>query len=157
MDTEDERTQQEAAGRHECSVQRMKDKMLRMSADFDKYKKRTSREMDNFYLDAKCDTVKNILPMIANFERALETGVCDSCVSYKQGVELIYKQLIDILASMGVEEIKALGEKFNPDLHNAVMHVEDENASANEIVEVFQKGYKLNERVIRYSMVKVAN
>jgi molecular chaperone GrpE len=128
-----------------------------MAAEFDNYKKRTSREMDNIYLDAKCDTVKNILPIIDNFERALETGVCDSCVSYKQGVELIYKQLIDILASMGVEEIKALGEKFNPDLHNAVMHVEDENASANEIVEVFQKGYKLNERVIRYSMVKVAN
>jgi molecular chaperone GrpE len=159
MDTEDEeRTQlKKQLEDMNAACSEMKDKMLRMAAEFDNYKKRTSREMDNIYLDAKCDTVKNILPIIDNFERALETGVCDSCVSYKQGVELIYKQLIDILASMGVEEIKALGEKFNPDLHNAVMHVEDENASANEIVEVFQKGYKLNERVIRYSMVKVAN
>lgn len=135
----------------------MKDRMLRLAAEFDNYKKRTSKEMDNIYLDAKCDTVKNVLPVMDNFERALESSVCDDCSSYKQGVELIYKQLKDILISMGVEEIKALGEKFNPDMHNAVMHVEDENAGANEIVEVFQKGYKLNDRVIRYSMVKVAN
>ncbi|NLN05475.1 MAG: nucleotide exchange factor GrpE [Clostridiaceae bacterium] len=159
METEDEEKTQLKKQIEDMNAycSEMKDKMLRMAAEFDNYKKRTSREMDNIYTDAKCDTVKNILPVIDNFERALETGVCESCSSYKQGVELIYKQLMDILSSMGVEEIKALGEKFNPDFHNAVMHVEDENASANEIVEVFQKGYKLNDRVIRYSMVKVAN
>ena len=135
----------------------MKDKALRLAAEFDNYKKRTAREMDNIYTDAKCDTVKNILPVIDNFERALESQVCDNCTSYKEGVELIYKQLMDILSSMGVAEIKSLGEQFNPDLHNAVMHTEDESAGASEIVEVFQKGYKLNDKVLRYSMVKVAN
>lgn len=141
----------------EAQFEEMKNKTLRLAAEFDNYKKRSAREMENIYTDVKCDTVKNILPVIDNFERALTASVCDNCTSYKEGVQLIYKQLIDILTSLGVEEINALGEQFNPDLHNAVMHVEDENAKASEIVEVFQKGYKIDNKVIRYSMVKVAN
>lgn len=141
----------------EALCEDMKNRTLRLAAEFDNYKKRTAREMESIYIDAKADTVKNIIPVIDNFERALSTNVCNECSSYKEGVQLIYKQLMDILTSMGVEEINALGEQFDPDLHNAVMHVEDENAKANEIVEVFQKGYRIDKKVIRYSMVKVAN
>lgn len=141
----------------EAMYEDMKNRALRTAAEFDNYKKRTAREMESIFTDAKCDAIKNILPVVDNFERALGASVCDSCNQYKEGVNLIYKQLMEVLSSLGVEEIKALGEPFNPELHNAVMHIDDDNKAESEIVEVFQKGYKIENKVLRYCMVKVAN
>ncbi len=128
---------------------------MRMAAEYDNYKKRTAREMDARYTDAKLDILKNILPVLDNFERGMAAECSDS--AYKQGVELIFKQFTDLLAQYGVEEIEAQGQTFDPNLHNAVMHIDDEAYGENEIVEVFQKGYKQGDKVLRYSMVKVAN
>lgn len=128
---------------------------MRMAAEYDNYKKRTAREMDARYNDAKLDILKNILPVLDNFERGMAAECSDS--AYKQGVELIFKQFTDLLAQYGVEEIEAQGQTFDPNLHNAVMHIDDEAYGENEIVEVFQKGYKQGDKVLRYSMVKVAN
>lgn len=128
---------------------------MRMAAEYDNYKKRTAREMDARYTDAKLDILKNILPVLDNFERGMAAECSDS--AYKQGVELIFKQFTDLLAQYGVKEIEARGQTFDPNLHNAVMHIDDEAYGENEIVEVFQKGYKQGDKVLRYSMVKVAN
>lgn len=128
---------------------------MRMAAEYDNYKKRTAREMDARYNDAKLDILKAILPVLDNFERGMEAECTDS--AYKQGVELIFKQFTDLLTQYGVEEIPALGQSFDPNFHNAVMHIDDENLGENEIAEVFQKGYKQGDKVLRHSMVKVAN
>ena len=128
---------------------------MRMAAEYDNYKKRTAREMDARYTDAKLDILKNILPVLDNFERGMAAECTDG--AYKQGVELIFKQFTDLLSQYGVEEIEAKGQTFDPNLHNAVMHIDDEAYGENEIVEVFQKGYKQGDKVLRYSMVKVAN
>lgn len=128
---------------------------LRLAAEYDNYKKRTARELDARYADAKCDVLKSILPVIDNFERGLAVETEDA--AYKEGVVLIFKQFLDLLTQNGVTEIEAQGKPFDPALHNAVMHVEDENAGENEVVEVFMKGYKQGDKVLRHSMVKVAN
>ena len=141
----------------EDQLSEYRDRYARLAAEFENYKKRTAREMDNRYSDAKCDVMKGILPVIDNFERAITVETEEACKAYRQGVELIYKQLSDLLAAAGVEEIPSLGEEFNPELHNAVMHEENEEAGTNEIVEVFVKGYRMGDKVLRYSMVKVAN
>lgn len=128
---------------------------VRLAAEYDNYKKRTARELDARYADAKCDVLKSILPVIDNFERGLAMETEDT--AYKEGVVLIFKQFLDLLSQHGVTEIEAQGKVFDPELHNAVMHVEDENAGENEIVEVFMKGYQQGDKVLRHSMVKVAN
>lgn len=135
----------------------MKDRYTRMCAEFENYKRRTGKELDARYADAKGDVWKNILPVIDNFERAIAQETDDAQVSYKQGVEMIYRQLMEAMKAAGVEEIEAMGVEFNPELHNAVMHVEDESLGANTVIEVFAKGYKMGDKVLRYSMVKVAN
>lgn len=135
----------------------MKDRYTRMCAEFENYKRRTGKELDARYADAKGDVWKNILPVVDNFERALAQETDESNASYKQGVEMIYRQLMEAMKAAGVEEIEAMGVEFNPELHNAVMHVEDESVGANVIVDVFAKGYKMGDKVLRYSMVKVAN
>lgn len=135
----------------------MKDRYTRMCAEFENYKRRTGKELDARYTDAKGDVWKNILPVVDNFERALAQETDESNASYKQGVEMIYRQLMEAMKAAGVEEIEAMGVEFNPELHNAVMHAEDESVGANIIVDVFAKGYKMGDKVLRYSMVKVAN
>ena len=136
-------------------VEEMQNRYVRLAAEYDNYKKRTARELDARYADAKSDVLKTILPVIDNFERGLAMETEDA--AYKEGVELIFKQFLDLLNQHGVTEIEAQGKVFDPELHNAVMHVEDENAGENEIVEVFMKGYKQGDKVLRHSMVKVAN
>ena len=131
------------------------ERTLRLLAEYDNYKKRTARELDSRYADAKLDVLTEMLSVIDNFERAMSAECSDE--SYKQGVELIFKQFTDLLAKQGVEEIEAEGKEFDPNLHNAVMHVDDENYDANTICEVFQKGYKMGDKVLRHSLVKVAN
>jgi len=135
------------------------DKYLRLYAEFENYKKRTQKEKEARYADAVIDAVAEILPVLDNLDRALAAEVTsEDAKSFKEGVEMTKKQMLESLTKLGVTEIKALGEEFNPNLHNAVMHVDDENVGENIVVEEFMKGYIYKEdRVVRYSMVKVAN
>jgi len=138
----------------------LKDRMIRFAADFDNLKKRTQKELENKTVDVKAEMLTSILPIIDNFNRALTAteGTEEIDVAnLKQGVDMIFNQFIGFMSNQGVEEIDALGSKFDPELHNAVMHIDDESVSDNEIVEVFAKGYKFKDKVLRYSMVKVAN
>ncbi len=132
------------------------DKFLRKAAEFENFRKRTNNEKAGMYNNGVRDTVEKLLPVIDNFERAVEMSEEKESSLYK-GVEMILKQFLEIIASLGVEEIPALGEPFDPNVHSAVMHIEDEKCDENVVVEVFQKGYRLGDRVIRPSMVKVAN
>ena len=133
------------------------DKYARLAAEYDNYRKRTAKEIEMRYSDAKADVWRNIISVVDDFERVIKTDIPTECQNYKEGVNLIYKKLTEMMTAAGIEEIKALNEQFDPELHNAVMHVESEEAGENEIVEVFMKGYKLGDKVIRFSMVKVAN
>ena len=131
------------------------DKFLRLAAEYDNYRKRTAREKEAAWTEAKCQAVAAFLPVYDNLERALKQTTADE--AYAKGVEMTMKGLQDAMAGLGVEQIPALGESFDPNLHNAVMHVEDENAGENTVVEVFQQGFICGEKVIRFAMVKVAN
>ena len=128
---------------------------LRLAAEYDNFRKRSQKEKEGIYQGAKSDAVAAFLPVYDNLERALKQETADE--AYKKGVEMTMTGLKEILTKLGVEEIPALGETFDPNLHNAVMHVEDENAGENTVVDVFQAGFKLGEKVIRFAMVKVAN
>ena len=133
----------------------LNDKFLRVCAEYDNFRRRSQKEKDALYGDIKANTVQQFLPVYDNLERALKQSTEDE--AYRKGVEMIMAQFETTLEKLGVREIPSLGETFNPDLHNAVMHVEDEEKGENEIVEVFQKGFMLNDKVIRFAMVKVAN
>ena len=135
------------------------DKYLRLMAEYDNYQKRTQREKAARYADAVIDTVAAILPIGDNLERALATEVSsEDAVKFKEGIEMVMKQFSDCLEKLEVTPIKAEGEQFDPNLHNAVMHIEDEATDDNTVVEEFMKGYIYkNDRVVRHSMVKVAN
>ena len=131
------------------------DKYLRLAAEYDNYRKRTAKEKEGIWTEAKAQTVAAFLPVYDNLERALKQDTADE--AYKKGVELTMKGLQDALTGLGVEVIPALGETFDPNRHSAVMHCEDEEAGENTIVEVFQQGFLCGEKVIRFAMVKVAN
>ena len=132
------------------------DRYLRLFAEFDNYKKRTQKEALASYGNGTSDTLEKLLPIMDNFDRAIDALEEDN--AFSQGVKMIYKQFKEFFDSMGVTEIPALGEKFDPNVHNAVMHIDDENFGENEIAEVFMKGYKYKDsKVLRHSMVKVAN
>ena len=131
------------------------DKYLRLAAEYDNFRKRTAREKEHVYDDAKIDTIKPFLGVLDNLERGVTQF--EEGDPHRQGMEMICKQFQEVLTKLNVAEIPAFGEKFNPEVHNAVMHTEDENAEENTIVEVFQKGYTLGDKVLRFAMVKVAN
>ena len=131
------------------------DRYLRLAAEYDNYRKRSARERESIYSDVRADTVTKFLPVYDNLARALEQSTADE--AYRKGVELIMTQFKDILSRLGVTEIEAMGQQFDPGLHNAVMRGEDETKGANEIVQELQKGFKLGDKVIRYAMVKVVN
>ena len=133
----------------------MNDRYLRLCAEYDNFRKRSQKEKDSLYGDIKASTVTQFLPVYDNLERALKQGTEDE--AYRKGVEMIMTQFCTTLEKLGVTPIECLGEKFDPTMHNAVMHVDDEEKGENEIVEVFQKGFKLGDKVIRFAMVKVAN
>lgn len=143
----------------EEKLREQSDKYMRLYAEYDNYQKRTQREKDARYADAIIDAVAELLPIGDNLERALQTEVeSEDAKKLKEGVEMIMKQFNDSLAKLSVEPIKAVGEQFDPNLHNAVMHIEDETIDDNTVVEEFMKGYIYNsKRVVRHSMVKVAN
>jgi len=134
----------------------VKDQFVRLTAEYDNYRKRTTKEKDNIYQDAKADTIKAFLAVYDNLERAVATeGDEDS--PHKKGLEMIFAQYKDILKSLGVEEIPATGQTFDPEKHNAVMHIDDENFGENEVAQVFQAGFQMGDKVIRYAIVQVAN
>ena len=134
----------------------VKDQFVRLTAEYDNYRKRTAKEKDNIYQDAKADTVKAFLAVYDNLERAANSaGGEDS--PHKKGLEMIFTQYKEILKGLGVEEIEAHGKEFDPELHNAVMHIDDENLGENVVAQVFQAGFKMGDKVIRHSIVQVAN
>ena len=136
-------------------VAQQEDKYLRLAAEYDNYRRRTAKEKESIWSDAKADAAVAFLPVYDNLERALKQDTADE--AYKKGVEMTMNQLKSVLEKLGITEIDALGKPFDPALHNAVMHVEDENFGENTVAEVFQAGFMLGEKVIRFAMVKVAN
>ena len=131
------------------------DKYLRLAAEYDNYRKRTAKEKESLWAGAKAETAAAFLPVYDNLERALNQPTADE--AYKKGVEMTMNQLKDVLAKLGITEIPALGQPFDPNLHNAVMHIEDENLGENTVSQVFQAGFQCGEKVIRFAMVQVAN
>ena len=157
-DTPIEETLEDKLKAAEAQAKENFDKYIRQVAEFDNFRKRTISEKAGMYNNGVRDVVEKMLPVIDNFERAVNTvNDADKENAMYKGVEMILKQFNEILSSIGVSEIPAEGEPFDPMLHSAVMHIDDESCDDNVIVEVFQKGYKLGDKVIRPSMVKVAN
>ncbi len=139
-------------------IEELTDKVKRQMAEFENFRKRTEKEKTQMYDMGAKTIVEKILPVIDNFERGLAAvPEEEKGNAFVEGMDKIYKQMLTTLAEAGVEPIEAIGQEFNPDFHNAVMHVEDEEAGENVIVEEFQKGYMYRETVVRHSMVKVAN
>ena len=131
------------------------DKYLRLAAEYDNYRKRTAREKENIYGDAKADTVKPFLEVYDNLVRGV--AQFEEGDGHRQGMEMIAKQFLDVLTKLGGTEIEAEGQPFDPEKHNAVMHIDDESFGENIVAEVFQKGFMIGDKVLRFAMVKVAN
>ena len=145
--SEFEKAQQALAKEH--------DSYLRLAAEYDNFRKRSQREKDNLYTDIRAETVGKFLPVYDNLERALKQETADD--AFKKGVEMTMTQLTGVFEKLGVTAFGEAGESFDPAEYNAVMHCEDENAGENTIVEVFQKGFRVGDKIIRFAMVKVAN
>ena len=143
--SEFEKAQQALAQEH--------DSYLRLAAEYDNYRKRSQKEKESLYTDIRSETVEKFLPVYDNLELAQET----QDAAFKKGVEMTMNQLVSVMEKLGVVSFGAAGEAFDPQLHNAVMHVEDEALGENVIAEVFQKGFKVGDKVVRFAMVKVAN
>ena len=139
-------------------IEELTDRVTRQMAEFDNFRKRTEKEKAAMYEIGSKSVIEKLLPIVDNFERGFTTvAEEDKEDSFVKGMEMVYKQIMTMLETIGVKPIEAVGQEFNPDLHNAVMHVEDENVGENIVVEEFQKGYTYHDAVVRYSMVKVAN
>ncbi len=145
--TELEKALAEQAAEHE--------RYLLLAAEYDNYRKRSLREKDGIYQNAVSDTAKKFLPVYDNLLRALQNDTADE--AYKKGVEMTMNELTKILSGMGIEAFGAVGEEFDPNKHNAVMHIEDEALGDNVIAEIFQTGFAMGDKIIRFAMVKVAN
>lgn len=131
------------------------DSYLRLAADYDNYRKRTLKEKEQSYANGKSDAVAKLLPVYDNLERALNQDTQDE--AYKKGVEMTMNELVKILSGLGVEIFGSVGDTFDPNLHNAVMHTEDESLGENVISQVFQQGFKIGDKIVRFAMVQVAN
>ncbi|HJB77112.1 nucleotide exchange factor GrpE [uncultured Oscillibacter sp.] len=150
------REQMEAAELAAKQLESVKDQFVRLTAEYDNYRKRTAKEKDSLYQDAKADTIREFLAVYDNLERAVSTeGDEDS--PHKKGLEMIFHQYQEILKKLGVTEIEAQGAPFDPEKHNAVMHIDDENYGENVVSQVFQAGFMLGDKVIRHAIVQVAN
>ena len=132
-----------------------RDAHLRVAAEFDNFRKRTVKEKEASYGNGKADAVAKILPVYDNLERALNQETSDA--AYKKGVEMTMNELVKILNSLGVEIFGEIGDAFDPNLHNAVMHIDSEELEENVIAQVFQKGFKIGDKIVRFAMVQVAN
>ena len=131
------------------------DRLKRLMAEFDNFKKRSAKEREGLYNSLLSDIVSKMLPVVDNLEQAVNSNTADE--GYKQGVQLVLKQFIDVLTSLGVQEIEGVGSTFNPEYHEAVSLVQDESLGEKEIKEVFRKGYKIGDKIVRHAMVVVAN
>ena len=151
---ETEKALSEKIAKLEEEIKEKDDKHLRMAAEYENFRRRSREEKDATYEVALSDTVSEFLPVIDNLERA---ALYDDAEKVKEGLVMIAKSVESTFAKLGIEEVGKVGDKFDPNLHNAVMHIEDENYGENEIVEVFQKGYKKGGKIIRFAMVKTAN
>lgn len=139
-------------------IEELTDRVTRQMAEFDNFRKRTEKEKSAMYEIGAKSVIEKLLPIVDNFERGFSTvAEEDKEDSFVKGMEMVYKQILTTFETIGVKPIEAVGQEFNPDLHNAVMHVDDETVGDNIIVEEFQKGYTYRDTVVRYSMVKVAN
>lgn len=141
--------------KYEQQIEELTDRLKRNMAEFDNFRKRTDKEKASMYIIGAKDIVEKILPVVDNFERGLAQAAEGD--AFADGMKMIYKQLMTTLNDLGVQQIEAVGKEFDPNFHNAVMHVEDESAEDNTVVEEFQKGYTYRGSVVRFSMVKVAN
>ena len=139
----------------QAATKEQEDKYLRLLAEYDNYRKRSQKEKENAWTTAKAETIKEILPVYDNLERALKQETADE--AYAKGVQMTMTQLKTVLEKLGVAEIPALGQTFDPNVHNAVMHMEDESLGENTVAEVFQTGFQMGDKIIRHAMVKVAN
>ena len=137
-------------------LESVKDQFVRLTAEYDNYRKRTTKEKDALYQDAKADTIKAFLAVYDNLERAV-AAPGDEESPHKKGLEMIFHQYQDILKKLGVTEIEAQGQPFDPEKHNAVMHIEDETYGESVVAQVFQAGFMLGDKVIRHAIVQVAN
>lgn len=132
------------------------DKYLRLAAEYDNYRKRTAKEKEAIYTDAKIDTIKSMLGVYDNLERGI-AQYADEESPHRRGLEMVFKQFKECLAKLDVKQMEAVGKPFDPEKHSAVVHVEDERYGENEVVEVLQQGFTLGEKVLRFAIVKVAN
>ena len=132
-----------------------RDAHLRLAAEYDNFRKRTAKEKEQSYLNGRADAVEKLLPVYDNLLRAMQQDTQDA--AYKKGVEMTMTELVKILNSLGVEIFGAEGDQFDPNLHNAVMHIDDESIPENTITQVFQQGFKMGEKIVRFAMVQVAN
>ena len=139
----------------EAEKKELEDRYLRLMAEYDNYRRRTQQERENIYPDAVADTLKELLPVLDNLQRALDTPCADE--NYITGIQMIRTGLEEFLKKMGVETFGKAGEPFDPNLHNAVMHIEDENLEQNVVAQVFQSGYRRGDRILRHAMVQQAN
>jgi len=155
QDAQTEAQPETPAPQQDEKLAQAEEKYLRLAAEYDNFRKRTAKEKESAWTNAKAQTVAAFLPVYDNLERALKQQTSDE--AYAKGVEMTMKGLQDALNGLGVEQIPALGETFDPNRHNAVMHVEDDTAGENTVVEVFQQGFTCGDKVIRFAMVKVAN
>ena len=146
---------QEPVNEYKEKYEKEHDQLLRLAAEYDNFRKRSAKEKDSAYTNGKADTLAKLLPVYDNLERALNQPTEDA--AYKKGVELTMAEFEKIFTSLGVEVFGAPGDEFNPELHNAIMHTEDESLGENTISMVFQKGAKIGDKVIRFAMVQVAN
>ncbi|MBR2080233.1 MAG: nucleotide exchange factor GrpE [Oscillospiraceae bacterium] len=154
-EVETETQTQNPAAETEQQLAEAQDRYLRLAAEYDNFRKRSRTEREALYTEIKAETVGKFLPVFDNLQRALEQETADE--AYKKGVEMTMTGLREIMTGLGVAEFGETGEPFDPTMHNAVMHCEDESVGENTIVEVFQKGFRVGERVVRFAMVRVAN
>ena len=146
---------QEPVNEYKEKYEKEHDQFLRLAAEYDNFRKRSAREKDASYTNGKADTLAKLLPVYDNLERALNQPTEDT--AYKKGVEMTMNELVKIFTGLGVEIFGNVGDSFDPNLHNAVMHIESEELGENVIAQVFQKGFKIGEKVVRFAMVQVAN
>lgn len=157
-DTSEDKPIQDSQDNSSSGENEWHDQFIRLYAEFDNYKKRTSREREFVSVDASLAVLREILPLFDNLERASSIAAeGEEALKFKEGIDAICKQFTSIFQKLGVSKIEALGQQFNPELHNAVLHVEDENYPANHIVEEMLAGYMYKDKVLRHSMVRVAN
>lgn len=150
------REQMEAAELAAKQLTAVTEQFTRLTAEYDNYRKRTTKEKESIYQDAKADTIIAFLPVYDNLERAMKTEGDDDS-PHKKGLEMIFNQFKEVLAKMGVAEMEALGQPFDPNQHNAVMHIEDESLGESVVADVFQAGFTMGDRVLRFATVRVAN